>query len=1534
MAHQPHDFGDALQIGTQYFHFAHSQGRLPQPLANRFYLRDIYNEQFRYNYDSPLPNFSVVLFALRNAHMIQVHPSGDVKIMHRMGIHFDTSADGPSEGPSTRPEPTDVKFRTGMNFAERWKEIYRLLRDHREWLVDNKLDVTVISTPEEKNGRIQMAVSLGQEYTANLSVRNQGLSPVQLRRVEAGNLLHVFKIKSDASPETPFDIQPGATYLIKVCCLTHYSGYFPLTLALELIGVDSETPFYILRFLSAFTQSELSKFLAPTTPYHPRVRQVVQPHVQEELLFGQRLCPGESQLERSIPLGNYFCPPHVIEFAEMSRTRYQFMTRASSEIRGELAAPLTFRNYWSKFELLLHLEEAQMKEDILQYSREDVSMTKAERGLLKMEVPDVSERRPSVLRGDYVDVIQSDTRNRFSRNRFRGYVHHVELDVLKINFHQRLLNEFIDNMTFDVTFTFNRLPLMVEHRSVELLKRDGLVDFVFPKESHGSSYMDSSSRLLYYDRKLEGNPEQCSAIQHIVSGISRPAPYLLFGPPGTGKTTTMVEAIKQVLKYQPTTHVLACATSNSAADLLCQNLVPHIDRRNLYRIIARSRSWEDVPQDIKQCCNWDPDIGEYIYPSKNDLMQYNLLVVTLVTAGRLVSAGFPPGHFSHVFVDEAAHAIEPECLIPVAGLLKPMSEDNLTGGQLVLAGDPKQLGPILRSSLAKKNGLEMSLLERLMTSNPLYQRREEESAYDIKFVTKLLNNYRSHPDILKVPNMMFYDDELKACADEILRNSFCNWERLPKAALKKAFPIIFHGILGKDEREESNPSFFNIREIEQVLYYLKELLCQKAKKGGGAKLSPKEVGIITPYRKQVMKIRQALKRNKEFSSLNNITELKVGCVEEFQGQERRVIIISTVRSATEYLDFDKRFCLGFIQNPKRFNVALTRAKALLIVIGNPITLGKDENWRTFIEYCVSNGGATGDMEGFQGSDGGAADLSQITHRMDRIKLEGNFFDPNKRKNQKTMLASRKKVTLTRSQGTVIQYRGQSNLPILLLVKSQNQDEPLDMEELMKYCLMPVPPSLGTPDGFFRKTKKAAMMNYLLKNTTRSLPYPEDALFIQDGMALLHVLRNLPPTLGEICLQVLDQMVAKKHFLFSTDSYHPESIKAKERLRRQLEKKDSSEMIIIAGPATRRPDDFKGFLANDDNKKQLCQLLLQVWSSQQAVSTLERTDMAVLIVEGEAHQLISSNGKVEVRELTTICSDQEETDTRVVLYLHHAAALGYKNAVVKTTDTDIFMILLYHAHTIKLTIYLDMGSGKHRQLLNLSEFAESLRRQKGEDYCATLLGFYVFTGEDCTSSFKGMGKVRPLKKLEKNPVFQEAFSQLGDDWNIKPQVLRQLEQFTCLMYEQSSKSSVDVIRTKLLWEMVGEDNKLTSKSKVELAHLPPCHSALKPHVQRVNHRVALFKRAHKPRIEKPKPDSEGQGWTLIDGLLEPVWSCGPVLPASLVDLLYCIDPEEVDSKDEDSKDEEEEEDEFDTDFIETRSSEEFQTNTDLEWRADR
>ena len=111
-------------------------------------------------------------------------------------------------------------------------------------------------------------------------------------------------------------------------------------------------------------------------------------------------------------------------------------------------------------------------------------------------------------------------------------------------------------------------------------------------------------------------------------------------------------------------------------------------------------------------------------------------------------------------------------------------------------------------------------------------------------------------------------------------------------------------------------------------------------------------------------------------------------------------------------------------------------------------------------------------------------------------------------------------------------------------------------------------------------------------------------------------------------------------------------------------------------------------------------------------------------------------------------------------------------------------------------------------------------------------------------------------------------------------------------------TVDVVRTKLLRKMVGEDENLTSRSKVDLARLPPCQSALKPHIQRVNHRAALYKQSNEAILEKPNPYDDGQGWVNThEGVLEPMWSFCHIMPTPLVDLLFTCGREVVEEEEE-------------------------------------
>ena len=151
----------------------------------------------------------------------------------------------------------------------------------------------------------------------------------------------------------------------------------------------------------------------------------------------------------------------------------------------------------------------------------------------------------------------------------------------------------------------------------------------------------------------------------------------------------------------------------------------------------------------------------------------------------------------------------------------------------------------------------------------------------------------------------------------------------------------------------NSPSWFNRHEVEVVKDYVELLLSTRKNP-----LRPEDIGIIAPYQKQVQKIKLALRLLGHVHG-KDASKVMVGSTEQFQGGERRAMILSTVRAREEYVEVDTRHSLGFVSNPKRFNVAVTRAKALLIVIGHPQLLATDPNWRELMKYCRDNGGCTG-----------------------------------------------------------------------------------------------------------------------------------------------------------------------------------------------------------------------------------------------------------------------------------------------------------------------------------------------------------------------------------------------------------------------------------------------------------------------------------------------------------------------------------------------------------------------------------------------
>ncbi|CAE7221372.1 unnamed protein product [Rhizoctonia solani] len=324
----------------------------------------------------------------------------------------------------------------------------------------------------------------------------------------------------------------------------------------------------------------------------------------------------------------------------------------------------------------------------------------------------------------------------------------------------------------------------------------------------------------------------------------------------------------------------------------------------------------------------NPTGNTFCTPGLDQLKSYRIVVATCSTAGLLYGLGIDAGTYTHIFIDEAGQGSEPEVMIPILTMAGPKTN-------IVLSGDPKQLGPVIRSPVARQLGMNVSYLDRLMAS-PAYDEIEMRGIS----VTKLLQNFRSHESIITFPNEEFYRNELVANAPRNIADSLLNWGGL----VSRGFPIVFDAVRGENMQEERSPSYFNPHEASLVKEYVQGLIPFIA--------TPRNIGIVTPYKAQVRKIRKLLKDN-------GVTNIDIGSVEQFQGQERQVIIVSTVRSNKDMLSFDVKHALGFVSNPKRLNVAITRAQSLLVVIGDPNVLGLDGLWRRFLYFVYRSGGWKG-----------------------------------------------------------------------------------------------------------------------------------------------------------------------------------------------------------------------------------------------------------------------------------------------------------------------------------------------------------------------------------------------------------------------------------------------------------------------------------------------------------------------------------------------------------------------------------------------
>ncbi|XP_037586025.1 RNA helicase Mov10l1 [Cebus imitator] len=861
--------------------------------------------------------------------------------------------------------------------------------------------VSLVSVPEKENSsdeNINSLTSHTKNKTPQMSesslANNREISPGDYTyKGENGEKDNILSRKQMTEPEPGGLVPPGGKTCIVVICDAKNPGRCKELLLLCFSN------FLIGRYLEVSVISGEESLIAVREPFSwkkPKSSQALT-SVKPTIVVTTQKRNSRRQLPSFLP--QYPIPDRLRKCVEQKIDILTFQPL--------LAELLNMSNYKEKFSTLLWLEEIHAEMELKEYNMSGV-MLKRNGDMLVLEVPGLAEGRPSLYAGDKL-ILKTQEYNGHVVEYISYVIEIHEEDVtLKINpeFEQAYNSE-----PMDVEFTYNRTTSRRCHFALEQVIHLG-VKVLFPEEiilqspqvtgnwNHAQDTKNNGQSTSKKDRKTRKdqakhgtkerhagdqdlpapfaadisdlvdeiqtpearkveffnpvlNENQKLAVRRILSGDCRPLPYILFGPPGTGKTVTIIEAVLQVHFALPDSRILVCAPSNSAADLVCLRL--HESRvlrpAAMVRVNATCRFEEIVIDAIKPYCRDGEDIWK--------ASRFRIIITTCSSSGLFYQIGVRVGHFTHVFVDEAGQASEPECLIPL-GLMSDVS------GQIVLAGDPMQLGPVIKSRLAMAYGLNVSLLERLM-SRPAYQRDENAfgacGAHNPLLVTKLVKNYRSHKALLALPSRLFYHRELEVCADPTVVNSLLGWEKLPK----KGFPLIFHGVRGSEAREGRSPSWFNPAEAVQVLRY-----CCLLARSIFSQVSASDIGVITPYRKQVEKIRILL-RNVD------LMDVKVGSVEEFQGQEYRAIIISTVRSNEDRFE-DDRYFLGFLSNSKRFNVAITRPKALLIVLGNPHVLVRDPCFGALLEYSITNGVYMGcdlppELQSLQNCGEGVADPS-------------------------------------------------------------------------------------------------------------------------------------------------------------------------------------------------------------------------------------------------------------------------------------------------------------------------------------------------------------------------------------------------------------------------------------------------------------------------------------------------------------------------------------------------------------------------------
>jgi len=524
-----------------------------------------------------------------------------------------------------------------------------------------------------------------------------------------------------------------------------------------------------------------------------------------------------------------------------------------------------------------------------------------------------------------------------------GVIHFIRDDTMQIIFSQSFLPDWFFKSSLAVIPAFDEKSYVEMEAVLKMLKqtKKGRIQY-FKELIFGDKVPLFSNTIDPWVNPLL-NTSQNDAVQHILSARDI---AVIHGPPGTGKTTTLVSAISRLceIEYQ----VLVCAPSNTAVDLLTERAskmglkvvrlgnISRVDEEILNHTLDYQISTHEEAKAIKrmrieadalrkkantygnsldygqkrqkrELLNEAKDLSTWVNQLEKRLIEQLLDRAQVITC-TLVGAAHPlllGRKFKTVLIDEAAQALEPASWIPI-----------MKADKVVLCGDPFQLPPTLKSKDSNRSGLALTLMEKVIHKG---------------FKHQLLDvQYRGNEMIMGFSNHYFYHNKL-------VSSPLVKDKRLP---IQDNHPLIFIDTAGtgfEEKPEKGSGSLFNADEFSLLREHIYRII------NDFQMLVHNEfpsIVLLSPYKGQVNYIEKEIREDEKLVHL----PIKVKTIDGFQGQESDIVIISLVRS-------NGKNEIGFLKDYRRFNVAITRARCQAVVVGDSSTIGNDLFFSEFLSYC-------------------------------------------------------------------------------------------------------------------------------------------------------------------------------------------------------------------------------------------------------------------------------------------------------------------------------------------------------------------------------------------------------------------------------------------------------------------------------------------------------------------------------------------------------------------------------------------------------